>query len=367
MKILLLGEYSGLHNNLAIGLRNLGHSVTLANNGDNFKNFNRDFDLKVHCKNRMISQLLRIVKEQLFLSRIGKDEYDVIQIMNPDVFSRFHISNPYKKLLKKAKKTFLLAAGDDYFYWKAYRENKYRYSTHKLTLEQDLNQKKSLFEKKRFKKLNIFLANYVDGIISTSINYKIAYQENKNFRANIPFPIKSIKSVVEKKEIQLPIKFLFGIQKGREGFKGVNYILKAINEIKKKYPNEVQFTIVENVPFSEYKKLLEETDCLIDQCNCYEPGMNALIAMSMGKLVFGGCEVEFVSEMNLKNDPLINIIPDSCQISREIERVVLNPELILNYSKKAVAYVSKYHNLNLISEKYISLWSDSSLSNSTSN
>lgn len=34
MKILLLGEYSNVHNTLAMGLRELGHQVTVASNGD---------------------------------------------------------------------------------------------------------------------------------------------------------------------------------------------------------------------------------------------------------------------------------------------------------------------------------------------
>ena len=34
MKILLLGEYSNMHNTIAEGLRELGHTVTVASNGD---------------------------------------------------------------------------------------------------------------------------------------------------------------------------------------------------------------------------------------------------------------------------------------------------------------------------------------------
>ncbi len=34
MKILLIGEYSNVHNTLARGLRELGHTVTVISNGD---------------------------------------------------------------------------------------------------------------------------------------------------------------------------------------------------------------------------------------------------------------------------------------------------------------------------------------------
>lgn len=44
MRILLCGEYSNVHATLAKGLRALGHKVTLASNGDFWKNYPRDID-----------------------------------------------------------------------------------------------------------------------------------------------------------------------------------------------------------------------------------------------------------------------------------------------------------------------------------
>ncbi|MEE1338450.1 MAG: glycosyltransferase family 1 protein, partial [Muribaculaceae bacterium] len=44
MKILLVGEYSNVHWTLAKGLRELGHTVTVASNGDFWKNYPRDID-----------------------------------------------------------------------------------------------------------------------------------------------------------------------------------------------------------------------------------------------------------------------------------------------------------------------------------
>lgn len=44
MKILLIGEYSNVHNTLAKGLRELGHEVCVISNGDFWKNYPRDID-----------------------------------------------------------------------------------------------------------------------------------------------------------------------------------------------------------------------------------------------------------------------------------------------------------------------------------
>ena len=45
MKILLIGEYSNLHNSLKKGLIELGHEVTLVSFGDGFKNLSSDIRL----------------------------------------------------------------------------------------------------------------------------------------------------------------------------------------------------------------------------------------------------------------------------------------------------------------------------------
>ena len=69
MKILLVGEYSGLHNSLKEGLIQLNHKVTLVSSGDNFKNYPSDFINSkmyypwvdhMHIKNTYISKPLAI-------------------------------------------------------------------------------------------------------------------------------------------------------------------------------------------------------------------------------------------------------------------------------------------------------------------
>ena len=60
MKILLVGEFSGVHNNLKKGLIELGHDVILAADGDGFKSFGYDLRLKpfVYKQNDKIYNIL---------------------------------------------------------------------------------------------------------------------------------------------------------------------------------------------------------------------------------------------------------------------------------------------------------------------
>ena len=77
MNILLLGEYSNVHNTLAKGLRELGHQVTVASDGDGWKEYPRDIDLKREPGGRL-SFIWRLLKA---LPRFRG--YDVVQIINP--------------------------------------------------------------------------------------------------------------------------------------------------------------------------------------------------------------------------------------------------------------------------------------------
>ena len=79
MKILLIGEYSNVHNTLAEGLRRLGHNVVVASNGDFWKDYPRDIDLRrgdgivgsIHFVARFVASLPRM------------RGYDIVQIINP--------------------------------------------------------------------------------------------------------------------------------------------------------------------------------------------------------------------------------------------------------------------------------------------
>ena len=52
MKILLIGEYSRLHNSLKEGLEKLGHTVTIIGFNDYFKDY--PVDIKLHLKHEPV-------------------------------------------------------------------------------------------------------------------------------------------------------------------------------------------------------------------------------------------------------------------------------------------------------------------------
>ena len=88
MKVLLLGEYSGVHSNLKEGLLELGHDVILASSGDSWKEIESDISFGyngeglIHKLSRVVS-LLKNIK-----NFIG---YDAVQLINPVIFNIYII------------------------------------------------------------------------------------------------------------------------------------------------------------------------------------------------------------------------------------------------------------------------------------
>ena len=114
MKILLLGEYSNVHATLAEGLRTLGHQVTVASNGDFWKDYPRDIDLTRH--EGPLGGLRLSAKVLSCLPRWRG--YDVVQLINPMFLEMKaeRILPIFKYLRRHNRKVVLCAMGMDY-YW----------------------------------------------------------------------------------------------------------------------------------------------------------------------------------------------------------------------------------------------------------
>ena len=114
MKILLLGEYSNVHNTLANGLRRFGQKVTVASNGDFWKDYPRDIDLSRTPGPLGGASLLSRVYCQLPFWR----GFDIVQIINP-LFLELRAKRLfpiYRYLRRHNKHVVLCAMGMDY-YW----------------------------------------------------------------------------------------------------------------------------------------------------------------------------------------------------------------------------------------------------------
>lgn len=378
MRILLLGEYSNVHNTLAEGLRAIGHEVCVASNGDFWKNYPRDIDLQRSSGiTGTLSFLWRLLKA---LPKMRG--YDVVQIINP-MFLELKPERilPIYRYLRRYNKTVVMGAyGMDYYWVKVNDEEKpLRYSD--FNMHQARRHDEAAERERRDwlgtekQRLNEYIVHDCDGIVSGLYEYWVTYQEFRDKMQFIPFPINCTNAKVNA-TFQPPLSIFIGLSKARSAYKGTDIMLEAAQRLKDAYPDKVELKIAEGVPFAQYQHMMDSSDCILDQLYSYTPAMNALLAMSKGIIVIGGGEPENYEILNPEGipgegrgeqqlRPIINVLPiqnattgdvdyEKSVIScyQQLEQLVLNPERIATLKTESIEYILRHHDYVKVARRY---------------
>ena len=364
MKILLVGEYSNVHWTLAEGLRVLGHEVTVLSDGDAWKNYQRDIDLRRRSLGKL-ETLSYLADVEFTISRMRG--YDVVQIINP-VFLDLkaeHIMRYYRKLRKQNRKLFLGAFGIDRFWVsEGLKPDTFRYSDFYLNGQQRdypfLHKMKQDWLEGAKGEINIEIANDCDGIIAGLYEYWRCYKGEYGHKLTyIPYPINTTRTTHIKPHPEYKgIRFFIGIQKTKDAYKGTDIMLSALEKLKKKYPEQMEIVKAESVPFPEYRHLMNTSDVLLDQLYSYTPAMNGLLAMSKGLVLVGGGEEEYYELQGEKDlRPIINVQPTEEDVARQIEeQLLLKPENVKNLSEQSIAFIQHHHNHVKVARQYLDFW-----------
>lgn len=361
MKILLLGEYSNVHATLALGLRALGHTVTVASNGDFWKDYPRDISL-VRSTGKLGGMAL-MAKIFTLLPRL--QGYDVVQLINP-MFVELkaeRIFSLYRFLRHNNGKVFLGAFGMDYYWVNTCIEKRpLRYSDFNIG-DQLRTNKDALNEQYDWvgttkERLNKMIANDCNGIIAGLYEYWACYHSIfPNKTTFIPFPINNIKDQTTQDvflmDPPMPIKVFIGINRERNEYKGTDIMLSAAHDIAKRYPNRIEIQVAESVPFAEYTRMMEGSDVMLDQLYSYTPSMNSLGAMAKGIVCVGGGEeenYEILNERELR--PIINVQPTYKSVQHELEQLALHPERIPELKRQCIEYIRRHHDYIKVAQKY---------------
>ena len=357
MRILLLGEYSNVHNTLAEGLRQLGHDVTVASNGDFWKDYPRDIDLA-----RSPGKIggIRLMAKVCSLLPRWRD-YDVVQLINP-MFLELkaeRIFPIYKYLRRHNRKMVLGAYGMDWYwvnectYNKPLRYSDFNIGDHVRTDEAAVREQRDWLNTAKGR-LNQMIAADSDGIVTGLYEYQVCYEPYFPQKTQfIPYPIKVQAGLEPADSAALPIKLFIGISKGRSVYKGTDIMLKAAEAVRQRHPDRLELIKVEGIPFDQYQRMLDGCDMLMDQLYSYTPAMNALLAMSKGIICIGGGEPEnydILGETELR--PIINVEPSYESVCRQLEQFVLHPERIPDLKRQSMEYVRRHHDYLKVARQY---------------
>jgi glycosyltransferase involved in cell wall biosynthesis len=354
MKILLLGDYSSLHLTLKKSLNLLGHKTFLVSNGDGFKKIG-GYDLLIpNSKNILVLYFQRILF--LFFSLKKLKNYDIVQLINPNIFGGLKFGfNQYilKYTYKNNNKLFLAACGTDYYVYKSRLE--FRYNPYDTHVKLDLNNFNP-YTKKSYINNNDLVVNLVNKIIPSMYSYYLPYTWSNKLAESVPLPIGLDKINLISQVFQNgKISIFHGLN--RPGFKGTYYIIEAMEKIQKKYPDKVEIIIDGKIPIDKYLKLMDKVNIIVDQCLSYDYGMNALYGMAKGKVVLSGNEIESQNHFKRSNIPVINILPSVEDIFNKLEFLILNPNKIIEIGQNSRLFVEDFHDSIKIAKEYLKIWS----------
>lgn len=359
MKILLLGEYSNVHATLAKGLRGLGHEVTVASNGDFWKDYPRDIDLA--RKPGLLGGVSLMWRIYRALPQLKG--YDVVQIINPlfvELKAR-RIASLYRMLRAHNKCVVLGAFGMDYYwvngctYDRPLRYSDFNIGDELRTNPDALREREDWLNTPKGE-LNKQIAHDCDAIVAGLYEYWAVYAPHfKDKTQFIPYPIVSKNITIKPHEGKL--KLFIGINRSRSEYKGTDIMLQAAKDVARNYHMLVELRIAENIPFNEYVEMMNGSDAILDQLYSYTPAMNALEAMSRGIICVGGGEPEnydILGEKALK--PIINVLPTYESVYHELEKLALNPDRIDILKRQSIEYIRMHHDYMKVARQYEQLY-----------
>ena len=354
MKILLVGEYSGVHKNLKEGLIESGHQVLIASTGDGWKKIENNINWDSNY-NGLLGKLE--TQYRVFKSLPQLQGFDVVQFISPNLCVKAMGFNAFviDRIIKQNRKSFLIGAGCNDCFTADFLQYKFR----KKQLFQELSKKSNgqvWFQKPRGRAFTKHLFNNIDGYVPLMYEYAQGAREAgyKKMCPTIPLPLNVDKIQYQENRIKGKVIFLHGLT--RENVKGTPLIRQAMENLASKYPNDVKIIIDGKMPLNDYLKILQNVNVVIDQAYSISYGMNVAYNLALGKVVVGGGEAECLREFGLKESPLIPINPTVENIELKLSKLLENRREIPEMGWRSRKYVEEIHNYKKIADRYVDVW-----------
>lgn len=382
MRILLFGEYSNVHHTLCEALRRAGHEVLLISDGDGWKNYPRDIDLRRHRPGPLgsLGYLWQLLK---LLSRLRG--YDVVQIINPiflDVKPRWN-RWLFRYLKSHNRKVSVGCFGDDYYVISRMQDDRYLsytdfYAAGRV-IDHEVNRRRvAAWIHSPKAELTQYIMAQADCLVACLYEYYRVY-DTPEFRDRLHYvalPIQianalktesagdcsiaciATAKVEAKTSSSAKVKILFAAQKQRGQMKGTDQLEPLFDRLAREYPERIQLTKIVSVPFAEYQRLVSEADVIVDQLYSFTPAMAALESLGQGKIVISGYEPEYRQFIGAEEESgIINLRPFEDEKNyRILFETLTNDTKIAQLKQSSQAFVRKYHDADVVAKEYIRIW-----------
>lgn len=379
MRILLVGEYSRLHNSLKEGLIALGHEVVLIGESDKFKKYPVDEFVGIHCfENIFLLKKIRGLLHKLTGADIGKWEtayrfmriknklkgFDAVQFINSNALDLpLLVQRKAVRFIKKHNgKLILLICGSETPVIEKNLQGIPNLSILTPYLNGEVQKKQLIFHfqyiTKSYKSYYCFFESQIYKILVSDLDYLVPMQGHPKLVGLIPNPINTEIFSSPALSQEYPIVIFHGINQSSRIKKGNHYFEEALEIVRDTCGQKVKIITVTSLPYTQYIKAYQSAHIVLDMVYALDQGYNALEAMAQGKVVFTGAGNFFLEYYKLKERVAVHALPDANYIADELIKLIKNPDEISAIGRRARVFVVNVHNYKTIAQKYLALWSE---------
>lgn len=364
-RILLIGDYSNMHSQLAASLTAMGHEVTLMSDGCGFMDTARNID--VTRRPGRIGGLALTLRCLGPLHRHMRG-YDIVALQNPHFLSLRpqRLRYFFDRLRGENRAVFLTAAGTDTIYLREaldpqspLRYNEFRIADRPTPfaagpgvgfMREWLSEGVAAFDD--------YVYDHIDGAVSALYEYHVAVSRrlgaDRVAYGGIPVDTASLKPVAM--ETPQVVRLFLGRHRGRQAEKGTDLLEQAARTVCARHPGCCELRIVENRPYGEYVGLMRGSHLVLDQIYSYTPATNAMIAMAQGIPAVSGGEPDYYKFIGEENGPVINAPVSLDELTETIDGAVTQAHLLPARGAASREFVCRHNDAAAVARRFLSAW-----------
>ena len=357
LKILLLGELSGLHQELSGALRLAGHQVTVGHSRLAHPGFASDipFFAPLGREGSRWRQLHDIASQ--LVNAPSLTGFDIVQIVTPKFFN-WKIHGPMMRFLARNNRRLVVVATSCASDTRR-RLSTLAYRPCEQCLVHDLKSDRCIYDRTDERSAEYISYGLASSIVVTGYDYGwvVGGTPYADKVVGIPLPIDTNRHRPSPMPPTDKVRIWYG--ETRFGFKGSAFILPALERLASG-PLGDRLEIVRSgrLAFDDYLDFLDTVHIVIDQTSSYGLGMNALYALARGRVTLGGAEPEALAFTGVPaaDNPVVNIRPNADQIHAALYSLVERKTELPTLGAASAAYAAKYHAASAIAVRYGDLY-----------
>lgn len=367
LRILLMGDYSNCHRTLAVGLRRLGHEVTVVSDGSKWQKTARDIDISRRSDTMAGGLELMLRLRYGVMPRLKG--YDIVAINNPS-FLRLRPGRTkyfFDRLKGENRSIFLTAMGTDSAYLDlcADPSSPLRYTEWFIDgkpspLYLSNPSKWSDWHNDELRSFHEYVYDNIDGAVSILYEYHLAITralgQDKCAFAGLPIDLSAMTPVELDPDPEV-VKIFLGRHRDRCVEKGTDVLEAAARDVIARHKGHVSLSIIENLPYDQYIKTICGHHISLDQLYSYSPATNALLAMAYGLNAVSGAEPEFYRFLGEgESGPVVNAPVDYDRLVETLDNLVTNPRDIAPRGRESRRFVERHYDCRYVAQRFVDFW-----------